>query len=182
MRAGLLLLGGAMAATAAFAAMPALAQASENAVKAAFLPKFARYIELPEGAQPGAGEPFYLCIIGRDPFGVLVDKSAGTETIDGHPVAVRRFANTVPEAVAGCDIAFVGGNEAATAKMLDALRRQATLTITDARLGKPRGMIHFALVDGRVRFHIDEAQAAASGISISSRLLALAIDVKQRTQ
>jgi hypothetical protein len=182
MRGRFLLLRGAMAAAAAFAAVPALAQASEDAIKAAFLPKFARYIELPATAQPGVDEPFYLCIIGRDPFGALVDKSAGTETIDGHAVAVRRFANTDAEAVAGCDIAFVGGTEAATAKMLGALRSQPTLTITDARMGKPRGMIHFALVGGRVRFHIDEAQAAARGISISSRLLALAIDVKQRTQ
>jgi hypothetical protein len=41
-------------------------------------------------------------------------------------------------------------------------------------------MIHFAVVDGRVRFHIDEAAAAARGIGISSRWLALAVDGKQR--
>jgi hypothetical protein len=182
MRRGFLLAWCGLAGAALLAAAPAHAQASEDAVKAAFLPKFARYIELPATVQPGAGEPYYLCIIGRDPFGAQLDRAAGTETIDGHAVAVRRFASTEPEAVAGCDLAFVaGGNDSATARMIEALRRQATLTITDARWGRPRGMIHFIVADGRVRFHIDEAQAAAQGIGISSRLLALAVDVKQRT-
>ena len=171
-----------LAAGAAFAAAPAHAQASEEAVKAAFLPKFVRYIAFPAGSQPPAGAPYYLCIIGRDPFGTLIDRAAATETIDGHPIAVRRFANTDPQAVAGCNLAFVAGaNEAATAKMIETLRRQPTLTITDAHWGRARGMIHFLVVEGRVRFQIDEAEASARGISISSRLLALAVDVKQRT-
>jgi hypothetical protein len=182
MKRGFLLGWCALAGMALFAAAPAHAQASEDAVKAAFLPKFARYIELPPGVQPAAAEPFYLCIIGRDPFGALIDKSAGTETIDGHAVAVRRFASTDPEAVAGCDLAFLaGGDDAATRRMIETLRRQPTLTITDARRGKARGMIHFVVDGGRVRFHIDEAEAAERGIGISSRLLALAVDVKQRT-
>ena len=45
-------------AAAMLAAAPAHAQASEDAVKAAFLPKFARYIEMPSGAQPAAGQPY----------------------------------------------------------------------------------------------------------------------------
>ena len=156
-------------------------QASEEAVKAAFLPKFARYIELPAASQPQSSQPYYLCIIGRDPFGPLLDRAAGSEMIDGHPVAVRRFASTDSGAVSGCNLAFVAGtSDAATARMIDTLRRQPTLTITDARWGRARGMIHFVVVDGRVRFHIDNAQAAARGIAISSRLLALAVDVKQR--
>ena len=41
-------------------------------------------------------------------------------------------------------------------------------------------MIHFAIVAGRVRFFIDEAEAAGRGLSISSRLLALAVGVRER--
>jgi hypothetical protein len=41
-------------------------------------------------------------------------------------------------------------------------------------------MIHFSMVSGRVRFFIDDAGAAERGLSISSRLLALAIGVRQR--
>jgi len=167
-------------AAALLAASPAHAQASEDAVKAAFLPKFARYIELPATAKPGEGQPFYLCLIGRDPFHALIDKAAASEVIDGHPVAVRRFVNTDSAAVAGCNIAFVSGaSDATTLQMLAVLRRQPTLTITDARWGKARGMVHFAVVEGRVRFRIDQASASARGVTISSRLLALAVEVTQ---
>ena len=160
---------------------PAHGQASEEAIKAAFLPKFARYIELPAAAGPAAGQPYYLCVIGSDPFGDLIDRAAASETIGGHGIAVRRFANTEPGAVAGCHIAYVAGaSDGTTATMLQTLRRQATLTITDARIGRARGMIHFVVADGRVRFHIDDAAAAERGIAISSRLLALAVKVRQR--
>ena len=39
-------------------------------------------------------------------------------------------------------------------------------------------MIHFTVVDGRVRFLIDQGSATARGLTISSRLLALAVEVK----
>ncbi|NIJ19688.1 hypothetical protein FHS95_001357 [Sphingomonas naasensis] len=180
-RAALLLALGAIAAPLP-AAAPARAQASEEAIKAAFLPKFVRYIALPTGSQPEAEQPYYLCVIGRDPFGATLDRAAASEAIDGHPVAVRRFANADAPAIAGCHVAFVAGaNDQQTADTLAALRSQATLTITDSRWSKSRGMIHFTVAAGRVRFHIDDAAAAACGIAVSSRLLALAIDVKQRT-
>ncbi len=164
-------------------AAQAQTQASEEQVKAAFLPKFARYIQMPAAAQPPAGQPYYLCLIGRDPFGGLIDRAAGSESIDGHSVAVRRFANADAPAVAGCHLAYVAGaGDAQTAQMLGAMRRQATLTITDSRWGGSRGMIHFAVIGGRVRFYIDEATASERGIVISSRLLALAVAVKQRSQ
>ncbi len=176
---------GVLAAAALAAATPAVPgpadsqQASEAAVKAAFVPKFTRYIQFPAAMQPGAGQPYYLCVIGRDPFGALIDKAAANEVIDGHAVAVRRFASTEPAAVAGCHLAFVaGGDDQATARMLESLKRQPTLTITDARTGRTRGMVHFVLQQGRVRFYIDMANASERGIVVSSRLLALAVEVR----
>jgi hypothetical protein len=155
------------------------AQLSETAVKAAFLPRFARYVTWPAPASPPAGAPFQLCIVGRDPFGPLLDQAASSELIDGHPVAVRRLPS--PERAAGCQLAFVeGATPQDTTRMLLALRNQSVLTVTDARAGPERGMIHFAIVAGRVRFFIDDAEAAGRGLSISSRLLALAVAVRER--
>ena len=118
-------------------------------------------------------------MIGRDPFGRLLDQAAASELIDGHGVAVRRIASA--DGAGGCHLAFVqGAAPAETARLLLALRRQPVLTVTDARAGPQRGMIHFTIVGGRVRFFIDEAAAAERGLSISSRLLALAVGVRQR--
>jgi hypothetical protein len=159
---------------------PARAQApTEEAVKAAFLPKFARYVGWPQRMQLGPGAPFQLCVIGRDPFGRMLDTAAATEQIDGHNVTVRRLPSAAGAGT--CHVAFVqGAAPADTGRLLLALRGQPVLTITDARSGPQRGMIHFTMVSGRVRFFIDEAEAAARGLSISSRLLALAAGVRQR--
>jgi hypothetical protein len=155
------------------------AQPSETAVKAAFLPRFARYVSWPAPAVPSAGAPFQLCIVGRDPFGNLLDQAAASELVDGHAVIVRRMAS--PDRAAGCQLAFVEGTSPPeTARMLLALRNQAILTITDGTAGPQRGMIHFTIVGGRVRFFIDDAEAAGRGLSISSRLLALAAGVRPR--
>lgn len=161
-------------------AMPssASAQVSESAVKAAFLPRFARYVSWPA---PGlaAGDPFVLCMIGGDPFGRTLDDAVASQTIDGHRVVVRRLASLAGSGA--CQIAFVrGGGGQSTGQMLAALGTRPILTVTDARAGAQRGIIHFAVVDGRVRFYIDEAEAARRGLTISSRLLALAIAVHQR--
>jgi len=162
-----------------FGAAPARAQPSEDAVKAAFLPRFARYVAWPPPALPAPGAPFQLCLIGRDPFGRLLDQAAASELIDGHGVAVRRLTS-IGQAGA-CHLVFVQGAAGTdTARLLLALRDRPVLTVTDARAGPQRGMIHFTIVGGRVRFFIDEAAAAERGLTISSRLLALAAGVRQR--
>ena len=170
----------AMTLCLGLAAPPARAQQpTEEAVKAAFLPKFARYVGWPQRVQLGPGAPFQLCVIGRDPFGRMLDSAAATEQIDGHRVAVRRLPTAA--GAGACHLAFVqGAAPADTGRLLLTLRSQPVLTITDARAGPQRGMIHFTMVSGRVRFFIDEAEAAARGLSISSRLLALAAGVRQR--
>lgn len=163
----------------ALAGAPLSAQSRADRSGAAFLPKFARYVTWPPAAQPAARLPFQLCVIGRDPFGRPLDAAAAREAIDGHRVTVRRL-----ETAAGaepCHIAFVqGAAPPDTARMLNALRFLPILTVTDGRAGPERGMIHFAMVSGRVRFFIDQEGASQRGLNISSRLLALAAGVRQR--
>lgn len=148
-------------------------------MQATFIPKFARYVAWPAGRPLPPGAPFQLCVIGRDPFGPLLDRAATTEQIDGHGVTVRRLPNE--QGAAACHLAFVQGRQPGdTGRLLLALRSQPILTITDARAGPQRGMIHFTNLSGRVRFFINEAEAAQRGLTISSRLLALAAGVTQR--
>jgi hypothetical protein len=162
----------------ALAGAPLTAQPRDALVRASFLPKFARYVTWPAAARPAAGLPFQLCMIGRDPFGPPLDQAAAGEAIDGHGVVVRRM-----ETAAGaqaCHLAFVQGpSPAETARLLNALRDRPILTVTDGGAGPQRGMIHFARIGGRVRFSIDQVAATERGLTISSRLLALAASVRQ---
>jgi hypothetical protein len=169
--AALLLLG---------SAQPSTAQPLATAVKAAFLPKFARYVEWPPQARPASGAPVQLCIIGSDPFGSVIDEAAAGQRIGASPILVRRLASA--QGASACHIAFVRGVKGrSTSQLLTALRGLPVLTVTDARDGTARGIIHFALTDGRVGFHVDASAAARNKLSISSRLMGIALSVKERS-
>lgn len=173
------LLAAALLGAALLAGGPATAQPTATAVKAAFLPRFARYVTWPPSARPDGNQPFVLCLIGGDPFGGALDEAARNQSVDGRRIMVRRLGSAA--GAGGCHVAFVdGGGGQPTGQMLVALGRRPILTVTDARTGSHRGIIHFSVVGGRVRFFIDEAEASERGLAISSRLLALAIGVNQR--
>ena len=172
-------LAGLVLAAMLLAPTAAAAQASDTAVKAAFLPRFARYITWPPAHRPPTGQPFNLCVIGSDSFGNALDTAAAGQTAEGHRIVVRRLSSA--SATDECHIAFVRGSRTQpAAQVLAALARKPILTVTDASSGGQRGIIHFSIVDNRVRFFIDEAEAAKRGLAISSRLLALAIGVRQK--
>jgi hypothetical protein len=161
----------AIAATL-LAGASAFAEISDVAVKAAFIPKFARYVTWPSTAPARTNAQMVICVIGDDPFGMLNDAAAGQE-VDGRPMTVKRLSSAA--GASDCAIAFIDG--ARTGETLAALGRRPILTVTDSRSGSQRGVIHFAIVERRVRFFIDNAQAQARGLAISSRLLALAVGV-----
>ncbi|SMF66139.1 YfiR family protein [Allosphingosinicella indica] len=161
------------------AAAPAGAQLRDDRVTAGFLPKLAHYVEWPEGARPGAGEPMTLCVLGIDPFGPILEQAARRQAVLGHRLAVRHLQDA--GRAEGCAMAYVQGSSGrTTAAMLAALKGKPVLTVTDARFGEVRGMVHFAVQNGRVGFHIDDQAAADAGLGISSRLLGIARSVRQR--
>ena len=69
LRTALLVVAAALMATA-----PAQAEVSDTAVKAAFIPKFARYVTWPATARPNS--QVVICIIGDDPFGNALNQAA----------------------------------------------------------------------------------------------------------
>lgn len=173
------MLAALVAAVMVAVSVPARADVTENDVKAAFLPRFARYVIWPPSARPDGTDPFVLCVVGNDPFGDGLDSAARGQSVDGRRIVVRHLDSA--SAAGQCHIAFLAGSRPqSVGQMLAALRGKPILTVTDSADGDARGIIHFSVVSGRVRFFIDNADALSRGLDISSRLLALAISVKQR--
>lgn len=156
---------------------PTLARAqgpSEGAVKAAFLVKFGAYVGWPAGTGPVT-----VCMVGRDVLGSALDEAASGQRIAGRPVQVRRM-DAVSRA-SGCDIAYLAGSAGQSVPAaLATLKGAPVLTVTDSRWSNARGMIHFQVARNRVRFHIDDRAAGESGLAMSSKLLSLALSVRQR--
>ena len=162
-----------MSATACPPGQVSAQSSIETAVKATYLYKFAPFVTWPDTAtQTG---PITICVVGKDPFGAVLDRAINGQTMDGRPFQINRVSTIGPGST--CNIAYLGGSAAQTVPAaLQALRGTPTLTVTDG--SSLAGIIAFKMQDGRVRFGIDEGAAEAGGISISSKLLALATSVK----
>lgn len=147
----------------------------EYPVKANYLVRFAAFVEWPPRAFANAQAPVAICVLGRDPFGVLLDRAAASQTVYGRRIVVRRPATA--SALSACHIAYVAQG-APTALIDAAAGAPGLLLVTDAAVPERRGIIHFVITDNRVRFHIDQQAAARNGLTISSRLLSLAVSVR----
>lgn len=147
-------------------ATTAHAQSLEYAVKANYLVRFAAFVEWPAETFAGApaDAPFVICVIGRDPFGRTLDDAAATQTAAGRRISVRRTTT-----LDGCHVAYLGAGPT-----LEPVARPVLLVSDDA-VSSRRAMVHFVLVDNRVRFHIDQRAATQARLGMSSRLLNLAV-------
>lgn len=171
----------AASALALFAAAPFSARAEpdlELAVKATYLYKLAPFVSWPDSAFPAPNSPLTICVQGSDPFGSVLDRAAGGQSVGSHPIIVRRTPRV--EAASGCQIAYLAGGPAQSpAQALQALAGAGTLTVTDEARGAAHGAVHLVLDKGRVRFAVDAVQAQANGLTLSSKLLALAVGVRR---
>jgi hypothetical protein len=175
----------ALAATVAAVALALAASASgqqapslEWAVKASYLYKFAPFIDWPPEVMPADGSPFRICVVGQDPFGPILDAAVHGQEVEGHAIVVARMDAIDGDGRAGCRIVFAGQPTGqTTAATMEALAGAPVLTVTDHSHGVDGGMIEFVLDHGRVRFIVNARAASASGLQISSKLLALAARV-----
>ena len=150
--------------------------APDSAIEAAFLYKFGSFVEWPAGAFPSPATPVNVCIVGHDPFGETLDRMVQGQSIGGRPVLLTRLSTVSP--AAGCHIAFLGGSPAQPAVMAaQVLAAAPVLTVADDAAPDARVAIRFATVANRVRFRIDQRLAAQAGLTISSKLLNLAVEV-----
>ena len=144
----------------------------EDSVKANYLVRFAAFVEWPSQSFATSRSPVGICVVGRDPFDGALGRAARAQTAHGRPLTVRRPGTA--EAAAGCHILYVGRGGGG----LIPAGQRPILVVTDANVSSERGMIHFVIDDDRVRFHIDLQAASRSRLSISSRLLNLALSVR----
>jgi len=149
-------------------------QTLEYAVKANYLVRFAVFVQWPPDVFASPGAPVTICVAGRNRFGSVLAEAAGAHTAHGRPIAVRAIRSA--DQVGGCHMVYVGAGAPAELAAV-AAAAGGVLLITDQAVSRRRGAIHFDVSDGRVRFHIDNDAARRAGLSISSRLLSLALSV-----
>lgn len=152
-------------------AMPAQDSPLEYQVKASYLYNFMRFVSWPENGLPRDGR-FNLCVVGADRFGNGLETLAG-EPIEGRPIALRKFASAAEARGAHCQLLFVAGAEGASS----AISESGLLTVGETPGFLERGgIINLVEVQGRIRFEINQEAAKRAGLTLSSRLLRLAME------
>jgi YfiR/HmsC-like len=149
-------------------------QAAEYRVKAAFLYKFASYVEWPPQVFERPETPFVFGVAGADTLGEELDQVVSGRSVAGRPVQVRKLRRGDP--VEGLHILFVGGTDGGRpAEVLASAKGKPVLTVTESpdtfALGS---IINFVIVDDKVRFDVALREAELCKLRVSARLLSVA--------
>lgn len=158
----------------AAAAAQTIESAPEHDIKAAYLYDFAAYIEWPESSFDETGGPLMIGIFGDHRIAGGLESISAERQVGGRPVRVRRIRPGDP--LAGLHMLFVADEQIdALPTLIDEARAQSVVVVTESGGALRRGsVINFLIVDERVRFEISLEAADASGLTVSSRLLAVA--------
>jgi hypothetical protein len=153
--------------------------ADEYHVKAVFLYNFAKFVEWPPGSFKSAGDPIVICIVGKNPFGGVLDQAVNQQAAQGRWFSVRQVVD--PPQMTACHILFVSSSER---KRLPAIfseiKNLGVLTVGESdNFTAEGGVVNFRIEDGSVRIQINVEAAAQQRLHISSKLLSLAEIVRK---
>lgn len=156
-----------------------LGAARASAVKAAFLYKFGSFVEWPPGTFRSGSSPLVIGVYGDDAVAAELEQITQDRAVEGHPVTVRRVHDS--DDLRGLHMLFAGGPRESRIREMLAAVRGPVLTVADRRTGSPaQAVLFFTEDDARVRFAASLTAAAARGLKLSAKLLAVAQDVEGR--
>jgi len=151
----------------------------EYRLKAAFVSKFAGFVEWPAETWKGASAPILICVLGENPFGSALDQAISGKTIQDRKLAVRYV--TSARQTGGCQIVFVSASERKRFRsILKDLPATGVLTVSDAdSFTEEGGIIDLPLEDDKIGIVINLDAAERARLHISSKLLGLARIVRK---
>lgn len=146
----------------------------EYRLKAAFVYNFIVYTDWPAQTR----STLNVCILGDDPFGQEIDGLRGKVVAD-RSIAVSRHPIGAP--LTNCQVVFIAASAMPSLQgVLDDLRGRAVLTVADSPGAIRQGVaLNMVVSNGRVSFEANLQAARRAGLTLSSKLLRLATEVRQ---
>ena len=114
---------------------------------------------------------FDLCIVGKDPFGSIIDPIE-KRTVKNKPIHLFRLRST--DDLTHCQLIYFTLSEKIRLLpgILSISSGNAILTVSDSKKFVDKGgMIGFFLREGKVKLHINLAALRKGGLDISAKLL-----------
>jgi hypothetical protein len=150
----------------------------EYQVKALFLLNFTKYVDWPPNAFARNDTPITIGLYGENKLGEALKSAVAGKSVGGRAIIVRQIERA--EDSGHCQILFISASEAFRVRgILEKTSKLPILTVgEEATFAQCGGIINFVLKNGNVRLEVDLAAAKQAGLTISSRLLAVADVVK----
>jgi len=141
-------------------------------IHAAMLYNFIKYVQWPNETEPGE---FVVGVIGEDKvFNTL------KQWYDGKPkgskkYVIKQLANA--EEAGTCQVVYVGKSKNKEFENIkNSTAGKSVLTITDGNgLGQKGSCINFKVIDGKLKFELNQATVNSSNLKVSGQLSSMAI-------
>ncbi len=149
---------------------------TESQVKAAYLYNFGKFVSW-QSDQAASRTGFGICILGKDPFGAVLDSTVAGESIGGRAITVERLSRI--QDAAGCSELYISpSEETRLGAILSAMQRVDVLTVSDIPNFAARGgMIGLVKQQDRIRFEVNRKVVEQHRLTLSSELLKVAARV-----
>jgi YfiR/HmsC-like len=148
---------------------------TEYEIKTAMMEKYSCFVEWPEEtAIDDTTKPFIVTIIGKNPFGQILDSYYENRTIKDKKVIIILISSI--DNIKDCHMLFICGSEKKIlTKILEYTKDKPILTISDSQGFAHKG-VHINMYNSgnKIRFEINQTAAKESGLYISYLLLNLA--------
>lgn len=150
----------------------------ERKVKAAFIYNFAKFVDWPPQVSDTAGSEFVICVAGETALGTVINKSLANRPVKNRSIKVRNIG-WATQKLGGCHMLYVNDLDTrAVNKMLGAAIDRPILTIGESSdFVQKGGIIQLMLIDEKIRFSVNQAIASKVGLTISAKLLEVALRV-----
>lgn len=139
---------------------------------AMMLYNFLKYIQWPD--ESGSGE-FVVGVMGEDDvFGTL------KTWYDGKPKGTKKYVIkklTSASEATDCNVVYIGKNKSREFENIrNATSGKAVLTITDSfNLGQKGSCINFKVIDGKLKFELNQGSVSGANLKVSGQLTSMAI-------
>jgi hypothetical protein len=141
-------------------------------IHAAMLYNFIKYVQWPNETEPGS---FVVGVIGdEDVLATL------TKWYDGKPKGSKKYSIkklSSAEEAGDCQVVYLGKSKNREFESIkNSTTGKSVLTITDGNgLGQKGSCINFKVIDGKLKFELNQATLTSSNLKVSNQLTSMAI-------
>jgi hypothetical protein len=150
-------------------------QAQERApheIHAAMLYNFIKYVQWPN---EGDGGDFVVGVLGEENVYNTLKQGYDGKLKGAKKYVIRKLANA--SEAAECQVVYIGKSKNKEFENIkNSISGKSVLTVTDGNgMGQKGSCINFKIVDGRLKFELNQSVLTSSNLKVSSQLSSMAI-------